>query len=199
MLLDRDGYHEVPNDRLVSVVTYLEMTQAPGAPAPAPLPGVTFRRVHRPDLVWYRQLYGRIGREWLWVSRLAMSDRKLRDEFDDPLFEVWALARDGHDGGLVELDRRRAPDVEIVYFGLVPDMIGQGLGGWLMRSALAEAWRYGTQRVWLHTCTHDHPGALGFYRKLGFKPYKRAVEIALDPRVTGLVPPDAAAHFPLLD
>jgi len=32
--------------------------------------------------------------------------------------------------------------------------------------------RYGPKRVWLHTCTLDHPAALPNYQKAGFAIYK---------------------------
>jgi hypothetical protein len=39
---------------------------------------------------------------------------------------------------------------------------------------------------------------LGFYRKVGFVPYKRAIEIEDDPRVTGEMPRSAAPHVPIV-
>ncbi|MBM3929314.1 MAG: GNAT family N-acetyltransferase, partial [Sphingomonadales bacterium] len=53
-------------------------------------------------------------------------------------------------------------------------------------------------RVWVHTCTLDHPKALGFYRASGFAPYKRTVETFHDPRATGILPVDTAPHVPYL-
>ncbi|WP_164163065.1 GNAT family N-acetyltransferase, partial [Stenotrophomonas maltophilia] len=79
--------------------------------------------------------------------------------------------RDGAEIGMVELDLRTDGEVEIVYFGLVKEAVGQGLGRLVMAKALQAAWRPGIARVWLHTCTHDHPGALKFYTSCGFTPY----------------------------
>jgi hypothetical protein len=59
-------------------------------------------------------------------------------------------------------------------------------------------WVHKPQRIWVHTCTSDHPAALGFYRKMGFVPYKRAIEIADDPRLTGELPRTAAGHVPVV-
>ena len=67
-----------------------------------------------------------------------------------------------------------------------------------MAHALQRAWAKGIARVWVHTCTLDHPRALGFYRAAGFTPYKRTVETFDDPRVTGALPADAAPHVPRL-
>ena len=57
----------------------------------------------------------------------------------------------------------------------------------------------GARRVWLHTCTLDHPSALGFYRAQGFVPFARAIETFADPRLLGLMPREAAPQIPLLD
>ena len=108
------------------------------------------------------------------------------------------LTHAGVDGGLLEFDRRQFPDIELSFFGVTPALIGKGAGRALLEHCLPLAWEYNPQRIWLHTCTSDHPGALAFYRKAGFVPYKRAIEIADDPRLTGDVPRDAAPHIPLL-
>jgi hypothetical protein len=50
----------------------------------------------------------------------------------------------------------------------------------------------------VHTCSLDHPQAIAFYEKCGFRPYKRAVEIERDPRLTGLMPRAAARHVPVI-
>jgi GNAT superfamily N-acetyltransferase len=99
---------------------------------------------------------------------------------------------------MLELDFRVEGTCELSYFGLVPEVTGKGNGGWLMGHALALAWRAGVERVWVHTCTLDHPAALGFYQRHGFVPYKRMVETFDDPRVTGLIPAEAAPQIPLL-
>jgi hypothetical protein len=52
--------------------------------------------------------------------------------------------------------------------------------------------------VWLHTCTFDHPAAVRFYLKSGFKPFKFAIEVTDDPRLRGLLPESAGAHIALI-
>jgi hypothetical protein len=54
-------------------------------------------------------------------------------------------------------------------------------------------------RVWLHTCSFDHPAALAFYQRAGFRPFRRQIEIADDPRLDGTVPRSAAAHVPIIE
>jgi len=80
---------------------------------------------------------------------------------------------EGTPAGYFQLDAATEPgSVEIAYFGLAPDAIGQGLGKHLLSCAVRDAWALGPKRVWLHTCTLDHPHALPNYQKRGFVPYK---------------------------
>jgi GNAT superfamily N-acetyltransferase len=155
--------------------------------------------VDKPGLAGYRDLFRAVGRDWLWWSRLRMSDQDLAAVIHDPRVEVFALEDHGAAKGLLELDGRLWPDVELAYFGVVPELVGKGSGAGLMAFALDHVWSRGAKRFWLHTCSLDHPRALGFYRKWGFRPYARGVEIAPDPRLTGELPPDAAPQIPLIE
>ena len=87
--------------------------------------------------------------------------------------------------GYVELDRRVEGEVEIAYFGLVPDCIGRGLGSALLDWALERAWSDRPCRVWLHTCSLDHPKALAVYRRAGFEVYDHEV-VAVEAELLGL-------------
>lgn len=60
---------------------------------------------------------------------------------------------------------------ELVYFGLVRNVHGRGLGRWLLERAIAEAWADGADLLWLHTCSLDHPAAIPNYRGRGFQPF----------------------------
>jgi GNAT superfamily N-acetyltransferase len=198
VLLDQNGYYDLPPGKIAAVVTYLEMTTPPAAQPSPEQPNLSLRRVERPDLAWYRDLYRRIGTDWLWFSRLVMPDDEVQATIADPLVEVYALTVDGRDQGLLELDRREPPDIELAYLGLTPDTVGQGAGRWLMARAIERAFAHRPRRFWVHTCSLDHPAALGFYRRAGFRPYCRAVEVADDPRLIGLAPRDSAAWLPLI-
>jgi GNAT superfamily N-acetyltransferase len=192
------GLTPVPPDQLATIVTTLEMQ---ARPRPAPLPDAPLRlqRWPRPDPDRYRALFRRIGERWLWFSRLRMDDAALTAIIHDPLVEVFAAtARAGVEVGFLELDRRHPGACEIGYFGLVPELAGRGHGRWLMAHALAMAWAPGVERVWLHTCTLDHPSALGSYRAQGFAAVQRTIETFPDPRALGLLPEDAAPQIPYL-
>jgi GNAT superfamily N-acetyltransferase len=168
---------------ITTVVTYLEMTAPPAAPPrPAPRPGLEIRLARRPSVAFYRFLYATVGEPWTWTVRRWLSDAELRAILDDPRVEVTVLWADGVPAGYVELDRREPPDVEIGYFGLMPEFIGQGLGAYLLDWAIRHAWRARPRRLWLHTCDLDHPRALAFYQKLGFRIYdRRTTEAHLPP------------------
>jgi GNAT superfamily N-acetyltransferase len=190
--LNLDGYTDLPAGKIAAVVTYLEMRGPPVAAIADPLP---LRPVADPNLTWYRRFYAAIGLDWLWTSRLVMDDAALAAILHHPGNELFVAEGEA---GIVEIDRRDPADVEIAFFGLVPEATGQGLGPRMMAAALQEAWRPETRRVWLHTCTLDHPAALSFYRRCGFTPYKRAIEVMDDPRISGAIPREAAPRIPVI-
>ena len=157
-------------------VTWLEMTSPDRRPAaPAWPERFTVRRAERPTVSFYRYLYDTVGADWDWYERRRLCDDALAAIVHDDAVEVHVLYVRGVPAGYVELDRRIADEVEIAYFGLVPDYIGRGLGPALLGWALERAWGYGPRRVWLHTCSLDHPGALAMYRRAGFEVYDRKV------------------------
>ena len=155
-------------------VTYLEMTSpnrrsvGPGWAEP-----ITILRAERPTVSFYRYLYDTVGADWDWYMRRQLSDDALAAIIHDDAVEVFVLYVRGAPAGYVELDRKVDGEVEIAYFGLAPDYIGRGLGPALLDWALERAWSYRPRRVWLHTCSLDHPKALAVYRRAGFEVYDR--------------------------
>jgi GNAT superfamily N-acetyltransferase len=193
-----DGYSDVPAGKIAAVVTHLEMTERP-APRPDPSRTWTLRKVETPGLDWYRDLHRRVGEEWLWFARLRMADAELAAIIQSPLVEVYALVQDGRDEGLLELDFRETGQCELAYFGVTAKLIGGGAGRWLMNRALERAWARPVTRVWVHTCSFDHPAAVAFYQRSGFRAFRRQVEIADDPRLDGTAPRSAAGHVPIIE
>ena len=192
-----DGYTDLPLGKIANVVTYLER-QPPEAAAPRRRE-FPIRHVATPDVAWYRDLYRRIGEDWLWFSMAVMPDDKLAALLADPATFVLALEQDGRATGLAELSFAKPGEVEIVMFGVVPELTGSGAGRALMDAALNETMRPGIGRVWLHTCTFDHPAAVRFYQKRGFRGFKFAIEVSDDPRLTGHLRRDAAPQIPLIE
>jgi GNAT superfamily N-acetyltransferase len=123
---------------------------------------------------------------------------ELESILNSPGVAIHALSIDGSDEGLLELDFRQVGSCELAFFGLTGAAQGRGAGRWLMNRALELAWQRPISRLWVHTCTLDHPAALTFYIRSGFRAYARQVEVADDPRLTGIVPRTAAAHIPII-
>lgn len=192
------GLMPVGNDQIATIVTHLEMRERP---RPAPIPPAPLRLVpwKEPALDAYRTLFRRVGEEWLWFSRLVMSDEELAGIIHDPAVQVFAVTDPrGVEVGLLELDFRALPDCELSFLGLIPGLTGKGFGKWLMAQAKSLAWRKDVTRLRVHSCTLDSPAALPFYIRSGFVPYRREVETFADPRFTGLLRADAARHVPML-
>ena len=169
------GVSGVKGAALVTV-TYLEMT-SPDQRSAMPAWGepITIQRAERPTVSFYRYLYDTVGADWDWYERRRLCDEALAAIVHDDAVEVYVLYDRGVPAGYAELDRRVEGEVEIAYFGLMPDCIGRGLGPALLGWALERAWSYAPRRVWLHTCSLDHPKALAVYRRAGFEVYDREV------------------------
>jgi GNAT superfamily N-acetyltransferase len=200
-LIDTDisGYTLLPPGKIAASVTYLEQRERP-APRPDPaIDGLALTPLGGGEAERYLALFSAVGEPWLWFGRRILAREALVALLDDPQIEAFALSRDGVDIGLLELDRRSEGEVELAYFGLVPDAVGGGAGRWLMNRALERAWASAPWRVFVHTCNFDHPQAVAFYMRSGFVPYARAIEIADDPRLTGDLPRDAAPQVPLIE
>jgi GNAT superfamily N-acetyltransferase len=193
-----DGYTDIAPGKIAAIATTLEMSSQPGTGKADRASRLVTRRVDEPTPYWYRPLFRRIGEPWLWHSRLRLSDEALSRIIRDDLVEVWAFSAGDHDEGLVELDFRSADTCELAFFGLTPAWTGRGEGRHLMAHAIARAWARPIQRFWVHTCTLDHPAALAFYMRSGFRPVKRQLEIADDPRLDGTLSLDAAPGVPIL-
>jgi GNAT superfamily N-acetyltransferase len=119
-------------------------------------------------------LYQYVGEPWQWMDRLDLSDEEWADYVNNPRLRTWVAYLRGSIAGYFELSAADSGDVEIAYFGLAPDFIGRGFGGYLLSQAIRNAWRFpGAKRVWVHTCTLDHPSALNNYLARGFTIYRQ--------------------------
>lgn len=134
-----------------------------------PAVALTLMRAEQPAPQLSRFLYLAIGGQWHWVDRLAWTDEQWQAWVDRPEHTLVSCWVDGVPAGYFELEQQGS-EVELAYFGLMPDFIGQGLGGWLLTEALRTAWGIqGTTRVWVHTCSLDAPSALANYQARGMQ------------------------------
>ncbi len=176
----------VPHDQLRVVTTYLEMKQPPArSPAKPPIEGLSIRRAERPTVSFYRYLYNSVGAPWLWTERQAMADDELKAIIQHPDVEIYVLYVEDVLAGYVELDRRIEGQIEVAYFGLMPEFIGRGLGPYLLDWTVTTAWHKEPNRVWVNTCNLDHPKAYSVYERIGFVSYKQETTLIDDPRLGG--------------
>jgi GNAT superfamily N-acetyltransferase len=122
------------------------------------------------------RFYREVGGNWQWIDRLDWTDSQWKKWVNRENLKTWVAHLGGEEAGYVEMEIQKGGSIEIVYFGLLPLMIGKGIGGGMLSLAVQKAWKIdGTQRVWLHTCSEDHPHALGNYEKRGFRLFKTEV------------------------
>ena len=119
-----------------------------------------------------RFLYTAVGGDWFWTARIGWSYAAWQQWLAQPGLRTWVLYVAGTPAGYFELLAHTVTDIEIEHFGLIPRFVGEGLGGYLLTQAIETAWAIGGQRVWLHTCTQDHPNALNNYRARGMRVFK---------------------------
>lgn len=165
------------------VVTYLQMTSVGQLRPARPVPGVALEPVDDPagaDLQALRSVHDRIAAAHRWSS-LGWSQGQWRHWLSDTGLRHWWVTLHGRVIGWGCVREHPGPEMEVDTFGIVPEHIGCGYGGYALTLLISAAWalvpadgcadRAGNvQRVWLHTSTWDHPHALPNYRARGFVP-----------------------------
>ena len=166
-----------PVTRVAVDVTFLRMDQPPAESAP-PLPeGATVVRLSEPSVAFYRFLYATVGGPYLWWLRRAAPDESIAALLRAPGVWVHVLYAGGEPAGFYELDARSWPDVNLSYFGLMPQAIGRSMGYAFLRTAVDLVWRSNARGLTVNTCTADHPRALPAYLRAGFRPVRQVREI----------------------
>jgi GNAT superfamily N-acetyltransferase len=161
----------------MATIYYLEMRSAKQKRVRALPPGVWVKQIRPPEPVLNAWFYQQVGKAWQWTDRLSWNDKQWQEYAARE--ELLTFVGYQHDQaiGYFELERQPPGDVQLAYFGLLPNSIGQGLGAGFLSSAVERAWALpDTQRVWVHTCSDDHPNALDNYRKRGFQQFALRTE-----------------------
>ncbi|PRY24363.1 RimJ/RimL family protein N-acetyltransferase [Aliiruegeria haliotis] len=157
-------------------VTWLEMTRRPTFPHP-PLPvgkPAALLKADEPPAWFFLGLYDAVGRHYAWEDMFERPEEELEAWLKDPNTALYTLMRSGWPHGFFLLDYREAGICDIVYFGLVPQAVGRGLGRFLLESAILTAWEFpGVEKLTVNTCSLDHPRALGTYQRCGFEPVRQ--------------------------
>ncbi|WP_371493956.1 GNAT family N-acetyltransferase [Kitasatospora sp. NBC_00374] len=166
-------------------VTYLEMT-APAELRPAPaLPDLGLLRVDSSSPL-VRTTPARIGAPHGWRSTTRTAGEWAAAIEAHPRRQYWLLNHRADVAGVAFLEPQPGGQVEITTFGLLPERVGQGLGGYALTLALRQAWATepleaaAVRRVWLHTSSDDHPNALANYHRRGLRTYRVEAEDEAD-------------------
>ena len=172
-------------------VSFLRMDEAPDTPGPGLMPGFQIVRAQAPTVPFYRYLYNTVGADYLWWLRRVMPDHELAALLRDKAIAIYTLYANGEPAGFFELDARPWPDVNLGYFGLMPDAIGRGTGYSFLCAAIDEVWRHGAKGMTVNTCTADHPRALPNYLRAGFRMVRQVREIWSVPNSLNMrIPPN---------
>lgn len=137
--------------------------------------------IRHPCPEFSRFLYTSVGGRWYWCDRLSWTYDQWLTFLNRPTVETWVAYVAGTPAGYIELEAQGDTGVEIVYFGLLPQFTGLGLGGHLLTVGTQRAWDMGGHRVWVHTCTLDGPHALNNYKARGFQLYDTRIATEVVP------------------
>ena len=174
------AYEMMTAEKVPHITTYLEM-RSPEQLCPKRCADHRFQiREHtKPNWVFNRDLYFGVGGSWAWIDKRPWTDEQWMEYASAPQLRTFGAYYDDTVAGYYELWRHAQDDVEIAYFGLLPQFTGRELGGALLTSAVEEAWRRPPRplRVWVHTCNRDHPHALANYQSRGMSIYKVEEEV----------------------
>ncbi len=157
-------------------ITYLEMATRPDFDWPHLPVGSTaaLLKADEPPVWWFLSLYDAVGRDYAWEDMHTWPPERLRRWLHRDQMSLFTLFDHGWPQGFFMLEDQGEGTVDLSYFGLVPEAVGKGLGGWLLRTAILTAWSAeGATRMTVNTCTLDHPRALANYQKYGFNPVSR--------------------------
>lgn len=132
-------------------------------------PGLEVRQVARPSPHYSWFLHQAVGEDFRWGGRDQWGRVEWTEWVNRPNLETWVAYLEGAPAGYSELVREADSSVRIHHFGLLPGFIGIGLGGHFLTIVLERAWELGPTKVWLSTCSHDHPHARKNYKARGFK------------------------------
>ena len=117
--------------------------------------------------------YKQIGKRHQWVDRLIWQDKDWLKYVSNENLRTYIFKRENDLVGYFELVFNNN-DCEIAYFGILEEFIGKGYGGFLLSEALKIGFK-SASRIWVHTCSLDHPNAIENYKSRGMKIFKTEI------------------------
>ena len=128
----------------------------------------------KPDFQLNKFFYKQVGKKHRWIDRLSWSDEKWVNYISNQNLETYVISEKNDLAGFFELlYNPELKETEISYFGLLEEYIGKGIGGYALSIAIKKSFEKQIKRVWLHTCTLDHPNALKNYIARGMTVFKK--------------------------
>ena len=128
----------------------------------------------KPDFQLNKFFYKQVGKKHRWIDRLSWSDEKWINYISNKNLETYIICESEELVGFFELlHNPELRETEISYFGLLEEYIGKGIGGYALSVAIKKSFEKNIRRVWLHTCTLDHPNALKNYIARGMTVFKK--------------------------
>ncbi len=154
-------------------VTFLEMHEPKASPVS--LPGTSFELLKKPiPVAEYRKYYWGVGEKYCWLDRMVIPDEELFKKINAANVDIYIFKVANETAGYIEFVKEDG-FTEILYFGLMPEFIGKGLGKYFLQWVIAKAWSYNSKWIQLNTCTLDHPNALATYKKAGFTEVRKEI------------------------
>ena len=128
----------------------------------------------KPDFQLNKFFYKQVGKKHRWIDRLSWTDEKWINFISNKNLETYVISEFEDLIGFFELlYNPNLNETEISYFGLLEEYIGKGIGGYALSEAIKKAFEKNIKRVWLHTCTLDHPNALKNYIARGMRVFRK--------------------------
>ena len=128
----------------------------------------------KPDFQLNKFFYKQVGKKHRWIDRLSWTDDKWINFISNKNLETYVISESEDLIGFFELlYNPELKETEISYFGLLEKYIGKGIGGYALSEAIKKSFKKNIKRVWLHTCTLDHPNALKNYIARGMKVFRK--------------------------
>jgi GNAT superfamily N-acetyltransferase len=148
----------------------LEMTSASDLlPKIANIHDVRIDKLEPPCPEFNSFLHTMVGFDYRWGGRVNWGQKEWCAYANREELETWVAYIKGTPAGYFEFVKHATGDVQIECFGLLPQFVGKGLGGMLLTRAVQRAWEVATGKVFLRTCSYDHPHALKNYKARGFR------------------------------
>ncbi len=140
----------------------------------SPNQDLTLEKVNPPNIELNKFFYKNIGKNHRWVDRLTWDNLKWISYLENKNVNTYILKLNNDLVGYFEtIQDLSTKSIEIGYFGILDDYIGNKFGSYLLSEAIKICFQLKPQKVWVHTCSLDHKHALSNYLNRGLKIFKK--------------------------